>query len=197
MHNPGVVRRPGRSGRSAQMLYKFKCKAGGDLIMLGPNGDTLLRAIGREPAAQGISEPPAMAAADLDALRILQEDRDWIWVTRDPPTAAPALGGHALQTLTVSGLTLRHVPATGRVTHEIAGAMHPAARVSRFGHTVSRPCFAGNGRRLILPAFGAPSGGRNILDAAFEPLFGHDGMQVWMLGHEGLYPVATRLLREE
>ena len=45
------------------MLYKFKCKAGGDLIMLGPNGDTLLRAIGREPAAQGIIEPPAMAAA--------------------------------------------------------------------------------------------------------------------------------------
>lgn len=145
----------------------------------------------------GNEAAPAMAAADLDALRILQEDRDWIWVTRDPPTAAPALGGHALQTLTVSGLTLRHVPATGRVTHEIAGAMHPAARVSRFGHTVSRPCFAGNGRRLILPAFGAPSGGRNILDAAFEPLFGHDGMQVWMLGHEGLYPVATRLLREE
>ena len=63
MHNPGVVRLPGRSGRSAQMLYKFKCKAGGDVIMLGPNGDTLLRAIGREPAAQGIIEPPAMAAA--------------------------------------------------------------------------------------------------------------------------------------
>ena len=45
------------------MLYKFKCKAGGDVIMLGPNGDTLLRAIGREPAAQGIIEPGAMAAA--------------------------------------------------------------------------------------------------------------------------------------
>ena len=31
--------------------------------MLGPNGDTLLRAIGREPAAKGIIEVAAMAAA--------------------------------------------------------------------------------------------------------------------------------------
>ena len=45
------------------MIYKFKSKAGGDILMLGPNGDALLRAIGREPAAQGIIEPPAMAAA--------------------------------------------------------------------------------------------------------------------------------------
>ena len=35
----------------------------GDVIMLAPNGDALLRAIGREPAAKGIIEPPAMAAA--------------------------------------------------------------------------------------------------------------------------------------
>jgi hypothetical protein len=45
------------------MIYKFKSKAAGDVIMLGPNGDALLRAIGREPAAQGIIEPRAMAAA--------------------------------------------------------------------------------------------------------------------------------------
>lgn len=45
------------------MIYKFKSKASGDIIMMGPNGDALLRAIGREPAAQGIIEPAAMAAA--------------------------------------------------------------------------------------------------------------------------------------
>ena len=45
------------------MIYKFKSKAGGDILMLGPNGDALLRAIGRDPAAKGIIEPPAMAAA--------------------------------------------------------------------------------------------------------------------------------------
>jgi hypothetical protein len=38
------------------MLYKFKSKAAGDVIMLGPNGDQVMRLAGREPAAQGIFE---------------------------------------------------------------------------------------------------------------------------------------------
>lgn len=45
------------------MLYKFKCKATGELIMLGPQGDQLLRLLGREPAAQGIVEPEVMVDA--------------------------------------------------------------------------------------------------------------------------------------
>ena len=50
------------------MLYKFKCKAAGDVIMLGPNGDQMLKLIGREPAPQGIIEVAAMPAA-LQALQ--------------------------------------------------------------------------------------------------------------------------------
>jgi Domain of unknown function (DUF1840) len=38
------------------MLYKFKSKAAGDVIMLGPNGDQVLRLVGRAPAAKGIFE---------------------------------------------------------------------------------------------------------------------------------------------
>ena len=45
------------------MIYKFKSKAAGDLIMLEPHGDQVLRLIGREPAARGIIEVAAMAAA--------------------------------------------------------------------------------------------------------------------------------------
>ncbi len=44
------------------MIYKFKSKASGDVLMLGPNGDVLLRLLGREPAAKGIFEPAAMAS---------------------------------------------------------------------------------------------------------------------------------------
>ena len=47
------------------MIYKFKSKATGDIIMMGPTGDALLRAIGREPQPQGIIEPAAMPAAML------------------------------------------------------------------------------------------------------------------------------------
>jgi Domain of unknown function (DUF1840) len=42
------------------MLYKFKSKAAGDVIMLGPNGDQVMRLVGREPAGQGIFEVDAM-----------------------------------------------------------------------------------------------------------------------------------------
>jgi len=45
------------------MIYKFKSKAAGDLIMMGPAGDQVLRITGKEPAAQGIFEPAAMPAA--------------------------------------------------------------------------------------------------------------------------------------
>jgi hypothetical protein len=45
------------------MIYKFKCPATGDLLMLQPQGDEMLRLLGREPAAQGIIEPGAMPAA--------------------------------------------------------------------------------------------------------------------------------------
>jgi len=42
------------------VLYKFKSKAAGDVIMLGPNGDQVMRLIGREPQARGIFEVDAM-----------------------------------------------------------------------------------------------------------------------------------------
>ena len=45
------------------MIYKFRSKATGDVIMLGPNGDQLLRILGREPAPKGIVEPASMADA--------------------------------------------------------------------------------------------------------------------------------------
>jgi hypothetical protein len=66
------------------MIYKFKSKATGDLIMLGPHGDQVLRLMGREPAAQGILEPDAMASAlaalqaavDAEAAAAAADDTD-------------------------------------------------------------------------------------------------------------------------
>ena len=57
------------------MIYKFKSKATGDTIMLGPQGDLLLKLIGREPSVQGIIEPVAMPAAiDLLQRAVVQDD---------------------------------------------------------------------------------------------------------------------------
>ncbi len=139
-----------------------------------------------------------ITADNLAILHMMQEDRSWIWVTGNhDPEIAPSLGGEVCAELSLEGLTLRHEPRAGRVTHEIAGHLHPAARLSMYGHTIRRPCFVGNGRRLVVPAFGAYTGGLNVLDDAFEPLFGHDGLNIYMLGQEGLYPVASRLLKPD
>lgn len=137
-----------------------------------------------------------MDRGDREVLRILQEDRRWIWVTGNhDPIIAESLGGEAVPCVMRCGLTFCHEPKPGPVTHEIAGHMHPAARLSVSGASIRRPCFVGNRLRLILPAFGAFTGGLNVLDDAFQPLFGHGGLEVWMLGNEGLYPVAPRQLR--
>ena len=142
--------------------------------------------------------PSRMVQEDREILAIMQSECDWTWVTGNhDPVLPETIGGVVVNELVIGGLTLRHEPTTGPVTHEIAGHLHPAAKVSFYGHTLRRPCFVGNGRRMILPAFGAYTGGLNVLDDAFEPLFGNDGFNIYLMGHEGLYPVATRLLRED
>jgi hypothetical protein len=137
-------------------------------------------------------------ASNREILRVLQEDREWIWITGNhDPVISARLGGEVAGSLEVGGLRFVHEPQDSPVTHEIAGHLHPAAKLSLYGHTIRRPCFVGNGRRLVLPAFGTFAGGLNILHAAYAPLFGNDGMNVWMLGQEGIYPVASRHLRDD
>jgi hypothetical protein len=57
------------------MIYKFKSKATGDLIMLGPNGDQMLRLLGREPAPKGIVDVEQLAGA-IAALRAAVRDAE-------------------------------------------------------------------------------------------------------------------------
>jgi len=136
-----------------------------------------------------------LATENLEILRILQEDRTWVWVAGcHAATALPQLGGSVCAEMEVSGITLRHRPTAAWATHEIAAGMRPAARLHIYGYSIRRACFVGNGRRLLMPAFGAFGGGTNVLDETFRPLFTGGGMAVWLLGQEALYPVATRFL---
>jgi len=59
------------------MLYKFKSKAAGDLIMLEPNGRRVLQIIGKDPGPKGIILPQEMPGA-VTALEqaITQEEAD-------------------------------------------------------------------------------------------------------------------------
>jgi Domain of unknown function (DUF1840) len=57
------------------MLYKFKSKATGDLIMLEPQGKHILKLIGKESGIQGIILPNEMLGA-IEALNaaVVQEE---------------------------------------------------------------------------------------------------------------------------
>lgn len=74
------------------MIYKFKSAASGDVIMLGPHGDAMLRLLGREPAAKGIVEPRDMPTA-IAALRLAIEEAERRAADAPASTAHDA-GGH-------------------------------------------------------------------------------------------------------
>ncbi len=74
------------------MIYKFKSKASGDLIMLGPNGDAMLRILGREPQSSGIIEPVDMVSAIGAIERALAEAKADQTPAHPPPAASSSAG---------------------------------------------------------------------------------------------------------
>ena len=112
--------------------------------------------------------------ADDDRRRIaaLAQGRTLVWVVGNHDADGPkALPGDIAAELTFETLTLRHEPQPGLQPGELAGHLHPAARVAGRGRTVRRRCFISDGLRVVLPAFGAYAGGLNIKDRAFHGMF--------------------------
>jgi hypothetical protein len=136
--------------------------------------------------------PTRLADTDRATLRSLQRGCDWIWLAgnHDPEPAAN-IGGRFLDIFTLGAITFRHEP-TAQADGEIAGHLHPVARVSGRGRAVSRRCFACDGGRMVMPAFGAYAGGLNVRDRAFMPLFETLAFTAHMLGERRVYAVAAR-----
>ena len=120
-----------------------------------------------------------LAPEDFARLRALACGRDLIWVVGNHDADGPqALAGAVVADLVVGGLTLTHEPTIGAVGGQVAGHLHPCVRVKARGASTRRRCFATDGARLILPAFGAYAGGLNLRDAAFAPLFARPPLAV-------------------
>ncbi|WP_248309843.1 ligase-associated DNA damage response endonuclease PdeM [Bosea sp. WAO] len=130
----------------------------------------------------------------LATLRALQAGRDWLWISgnHDPQISA-AMGGAVLDELEISGVTLRHEPSLAAAMPEIAGHLHPAAKVRMRGRALRRRCFALSPTRCVMPAMGAYAGGLNVRDAAFRPLFGLR-LSAHILGDGRLFRIDQRLL---
>lgn len=157
----------------------------------------------------GFHDPDAAArlgADDARRLRALVDAHDWLWVRGNHDPGPPGgIGGRCEAEVEVGGLVLRHAPAAGAMERpeaggEIAGHFHPKATLRVRGRRLSRRCFATDGRRLLLPAFGSYAGGLNVLDPVVRALFGK-AFWVYVLGerrvhcltHDRLEPTAVQL----
>ena len=112
----------------------------------------------------------------------------WTWIVGNhDPGFADTCGGAIVDEAEVDGLILRHEALPGEARPELSGHFHPKLRISHRGRMVSRRCFVATERKLILPAFGALTGG---LDARHPEIVRAVGSKA-----EALVPVADRLLR--
>ena len=112
---------------------------------------------------------------------------DWHWITGNHDPVVEPFGGRIAEEAAVDGLLLRHEADPREIRPELSGHFHPKLRVSVRGRLVSRRCFVATGTKLILPAFGALTGG---LDAHHPEIVRAVGPRA-----EALVAVEGKLLR--
>lgn len=138
-------------------------------------------------------------ADDRARLDRLAAGRDWVWLEGNHDIKALAgaldvLTGRIVTTLQIGRLSLIHEPQPGNRPGEVAGHLHPAARVSAYGRGVRRPCFVTDGCRLLMPAFGAFTGGLDVREPAVAELFAAPPMLA-ALGRDQVHALAWTALR--
>lgn len=127
-----------------------------------------------------------LGEADRARLTALVAATDWIWVegNHDPAPYGP-WGGTVESVVTLGPLTFRHEAVPGAIG-EVSGHFHPKTAVRVRDKRVGARCFAHDTERLILPAFGAYTGGLDLLSPDLERLFG-PALEATMIGRERLF----------
>ena len=121
-------------------------------------------------------------------LQTLIERTRWTWITGNHDAGlSDRCGGIIADEAVIDGLVLRHEADPADPRPELSGHFHPKFRVKLRGRHVSRRCFVASPAKIILPAFGALTGG---LDAGHPEIRRAIGGQA-----EALVPVEDRLLR--
>lgn len=138
-----------------------------------------------------------MSGEDRAALEALSGSAELVWITgnHDPEPDA-ALPGRSADEVRLGGLILRHEPQAGPRPGELAGHLHPCARIATPRGSVRRRCLVSDGERAVLPAYGAFTGGLNVLDPAFSGLFRGPPV-VAALGDRRVHAAGMRSLRPD
>jgi len=108
-------------------------------------------------------------------LAALTRATDWVWITGNHDAAmndsagcqgGDSVGAAIMAELDLGGLVLRHHARKGELRPELSGHFHPRLTVHARGRRIARACAVRSETRLILPAFGALTGGMNAADPA-------------------------------
>jgi DNA ligase-associated metallophosphoesterase len=124
-------------------------------------------------------------------LRELADRAEWIWIEGNHDPHPPTwLGGFITSEIAIGGLIFRHLPSLQPAPGEIAGHLHPCAKVTRRGRSIRARCFASDGNRIVLPAFGAYAGGFDVRERPLRSLFAEKFL-AYVLGRSRVYAVAA------
>lgn len=155
---------------------------------LATTGATRVICLGDSFDAPGIDAH--LPEQDLLWIARLQAGRDWTWIAGNHDPAPVTLTGAHRAEVTQGPLTFRHIAARDG-TAEVSGHYHPKARLAARGRSFTRPCFLHDTDRLILPAYGAYTGGLQCDSPVLSALMG-DGAQAILTG---AHPVAIPMPR--
>ncbi len=173
--------------RNGQMLPPYDTRA-----TLARMEMVVARYLPTRVIALGDSFHDRCAAARLDGfdratLARLGETAEWIWIAGNHDPKPPSwLSGSISEEVAIGGLVFRHEPSLRNGHGEIAGHLHPCKSVTRRGRSLRRRCFVSDGLRLVMPAFGAYTGGLDVRDRAVRGLFGADAF-AYLMGRERVY----------
>jgi hypothetical protein len=135
--------------------------------------------------------PERLDESERDSLIRFGQAAEWIWIAGNHDPTPPAwLGGRICEEVAIGGLLFRHEPSPAPAAGEIAGHLHPCKHVVRRGRTIRRRCFASDGSRLVMPAFGAYAGGLDVRERAVRMLFGTNFIS-YVLGRARVYAIAA------
>lgn len=135
--------------------------------------------------------PTRMGDSDLAALRGLQAGRDWIWIAGNhDPVLEGVVSGQCCDEVVEGTIRFAHEPTARPAGGEIAGHLHPCVTVTARGGSVRRKAFVSCETRIVMPAFGAFTGGLDIRAPAIRSLF-PERMTVFALGEQRAYRVAA------
>lgn len=138
--------------------------------------------------------PHRLETSQRQRIAEIATQTDLLWITGNhDPEIPDDLPGQVADQIFLGPLTLRHEP-TMSADGEICGHLHPASIIKQRGRKIRRRCFAVNKSRLFMPAFGAYTGGLNVISNAYKPFWDGQDFVVFMIGKTAIHQMPSRVL---